>query len=330
MLNKPKIDETDERILTLLLRESRTTFTEIAKDCGISVGAIRMRYERLKRDGVITGEIMQVNPRLIGYNFVANLRIATTLERENEVLEFLRSKPYIVMSDIGPFWKNNIITFIVLPSMEKIARIQEELESNQNVRGLETMFWVETTGMDHTENLVINPTLKKGKTQQKTPAYPAELNFVDVKIDETDRQIARILTWNARTPFKKIAEQLKVSTKNVIQRYSKLRGTLLTLSTITVDLKKLGYNGVANVFIKVSNKSEIPKIYEQILQIPNVIVVIRVIGTYDLQIYVALTDFEDMFMLTKRFHGVSGIDQADFFVHEPFRDWPLNVFGSLL
>ena len=192
------------------------------------------------------------------------------------------------------------------------------------------MFWVETTGMDYTENLVINPELKTGKTEQKNATYPAESNFIETKIDETDRQIAKILTWHARTPFKRIAEQLNVSTKSIIQRYSKLRGSLLTLSTITVDLKKLGYNGVANVFIKVSNKSEIPKIYSQILQIPNVIVVIRVIGTYDLQIYVALADFEDMFRLTKRFHEVSGIDQADFFVHEPFRDWPLNVFGSLL
>jgi len=72
-----------------------------------------------------------------------------------------------------------------------------------------------------------------------------------MKIDATDRRIAKILTWNARTPFKKIAEQLNVSTKSVIQRYSKLRGSLLTLSTVTVDLRKFGYNGIANVFIKV-------------------------------------------------------------------------------
>jgi len=156
LLDKPKIDETDARILKSLLKESRTTFTEIAQDCEISVGAVRMRFERLKREGVITGAIMQVNPRVIGYNFVANLRIATTIEKEKEVLDFLKSKPYTVMSAIGPFWKNNIGTFIVLPSMEKIARIQEELESNRNVRGIETLFWVETTGMDHAENLVIN------------------------------------------------------------------------------------------------------------------------------------------------------------------------------
>lgn len=81
---------------------------------------------------------------------------------------------------------------------------------------------------------------------------------------------------------------------------------------------------MANVCIKVFTKSEIPKIYAQILQIPNVIVAIRIIGTYDLRIWAILADFEDLYKLTQQLRRISGIEQADTFVHEPFRHWPLN------
>jgi DNA-binding Lrp family transcriptional regulator len=70
-------------------------------------------------------------------------------------------------------------------------------------------------------------------------------------------EIAKILSQNSRAQFKKIAEQLNISTKTVINRYKRLRGHVLTLSTITVDLKKLGYNAIATLFMKAVNKSKI-------------------------------------------------------------------------
>ena len=88
-------------------------------------------------------------------------------------------------------------------------------------------------------------------------------------------KIARVLCRKYRTPFKKIAEQLDLSTKTVIQRYRKLRENLFTLSTVTLDLNKLGYKALVNLYIKVSNRSKVTEIYFQLLQIPNVIVIIR-------------------------------------------------------
>jgi len=51
-----KIDEIDAKILKILLSESRTSFTAIAEECKITVTAVRMRYKRLWRDGVINGK----------------------------------------------------------------------------------------------------------------------------------------------------------------------------------------------------------------------------------------------------------------------------------
>ncbi|MCW4018843.1 MAG: AsnC family transcriptional regulator [Candidatus Bathyarchaeota archaeon] len=328
MSDKSKIDETDARILKRLLTEARTTFTEMAKECGISVSAVRVRFERLKKEGIITGEIMQINPKVIGYDFVADLGITTNVEDEEEGVEVLKVNRNTAMSCAAPFWKANIGTFVVLHSIEKLARIQEEIEANPHVKHLDTMIWVETTNMDHTENLVIHPTLTFDRQKPRSSEPPAA-NHACIKIDETDRKIARSLVTDARRPFKKIAEELGISTKNVIQRYSKLRGNLLTLSTITVDLEKLGYSAMANVFVKVSNRSEIPTIYAKIMEIPNVIVTIRLIGQYDLRFMVALKDFEALFKVKEQIRRIQGIEKTEVIIHKPFTKWPLNVFASL-
>jgi Lrp/AsnC family leucine-responsive transcriptional regulator len=121
------IDKTDVKILKLLLGESRTSFTDIAKCCGISVGAVRMRYARLKQTGVVTGEIMQVNPYVLGYKCISDLVIKTTQENEAEVGAFLKTKPYLVQivnaANNYTFWAK-----VMLHDIKELNGIIAELE----------------------------------------------------------------------------------------------------------------------------------------------------------------------------------------------------------
>jgi DNA-binding Lrp family transcriptional regulator len=93
--NRTKIDEVDTKILKTLLKNVRTSFSEIAKDCGMSSNAIRIRFERLKRDGVITGSITQVNPKKLGYGCLAFLLIKAEANEETEVYDFVQKVPNI-------------------------------------------------------------------------------------------------------------------------------------------------------------------------------------------------------------------------------------------
>jgi Lrp/AsnC family transcriptional regulator for asnA, asnC and gidA len=90
-----RIDEIDAKILRILLLESRTSFTDIAAECKITVTAVRMRYKRLWRDGVINGEKMLVNPHCLGYPYIADLGMVASVENEEEVKKLLESKPYV-------------------------------------------------------------------------------------------------------------------------------------------------------------------------------------------------------------------------------------------
>jgi len=327
MHNRKKLDLIDAKILKILLKEARTSFTDISKECQITIGAVRMRYKNMIKAGIINGQIMQVNPQSLGYKCIADIGIITSMDNENKVLEFLKTKNY-VQHILGLFGKYNIAVKVALKDVKQLTGIIDDLESNIYIKHVDAMIWAETINMDHNENLIIKPL---PQDEPILPSKPAQtFSNEEITLDQKDRQIARILTGNARIPFKKIAEQLGISTKNVIQRYKRLQGNLLPLSTVTVDLSKLGYSAMAHNFIKVGNRSKMPEIYAKVLKIPNMVVAIRLIGSYDLFAIAVLEDFEDEFNLRASLRKIPDIERTDTFLNPSFKAYPLNIFNQLI
>ncbi len=324
-----KIDEIDGKILKTLLLESRTSFTDIADECKITVTAVRMRYKRLWRDGVINGEKMLINPHCLGYQHIADLGMITSVENEKEVKRFLESKPYIGEL-VGPMGQYSFYGKVALRDLNKLRDIIEDLEPNSNIKHVDALIWAEAANIEYPQNLIIKPLDQKEPRKIVEP--PSLNNHIQapIDLDDVDRKIAVILSQNSRTPFKNIAAELQISSKTVIQRYKKLRKSLLTLSSVTVNLHKLGYQALANVYIKVSNRSKMADIYATLLQIPNVIVIIRLMGPYDLYCAVPLEDFETLFELNGKIVRIAGVEKAEVYPSGMPPAWPLNLFPSLL
>jgi Lrp/AsnC family transcriptional regulator for asnA, asnC and gidA len=332
---RTKIDETNAEILKTLLKESRTSFTKIAKDCEITVGAVRMRYKRLWKEGVITGEVMQVNPRSLGYQYICDLGITTAVENEKEIMKFLTRKPYIAHM-AGPLGKYNIWAKVAIRKTNDLTEILEDIEGNPQIENVDALIWVEAVNLEYPENLIINSfdmgsKQRNNNNEQNLTRTPTKtMKKTRVKIDETDRKIAIILSQNSRTPFRQIADQLNISTKNVIQRYKRLRKNVLPRSTITIDPNKLGYSTMANVFVKAANRSKLPEIHAQLLQIPNLIVAIRLIGAYDLYATIFLANFQEFFNAKEQIRRMPNIEKTEFILTPIVPEWPLNLFPSLL
>jgi DNA-binding Lrp family transcriptional regulator len=322
-----KISETDAKILKILMKESRTSFTEIAKECKISVSSARTRYSILKKEGIIKGEIIQINPHALGYKCICDIGITTAVGKEREVVESLKENP-LFGNAIGPWGKFNIKVMVALHSIDQLTGILQELESDTRIKTVDTLIWAEATNMDHPENLMINnlPTEREKEEKKKYGKNDPE----ETQFDEIDRKIAKILSEKSRTPASQIGEQLNLSTKSVIQRYKKLRRNLLTLSTLTVDLNKLGYNAMVHAFIKVANKSKMKDIHTQMLQIPNLLVTIKLIGHYDFLTISVVSDFRSYFKLKDQIHAIEGIEKEEIFLWEVFPTWPANLFTKLL
>jgi Lrp/AsnC family transcriptional regulator, regulator for asnA, asnC and gidA len=317
--NRPKIDEIDAKILKILLEESRTSFTDIAKNCGISVGAVRMRYKDLWKKGVINGEIMQVNPFSLKYKHVSLIGIVSSKENEDTVLEFLKRKPFVgsVFKDFG---KYSFAAPVALPTIDGISAILRNFEANPSIKNAQALIFADDVIVEHPENLVIKPF---NGTIPHESFRPKKKEF---KMDEIDRKIVKTLSEKSRTPFRKIAERLGISTKNVIERYKKLRGNVLTLSTITVDLTKLGYNAGASLFIKLATKSKMTEVVNELLQIPNVLTVVKYIGDHDLFTYVVFEDFQAYFKMVSAIKNISNIGCFEMHIVPNPPSWPPNMY----
>jgi Lrp/AsnC family transcriptional regulator, regulator for asnA, asnC and gidA len=309
------------------MKESRTSFTKIAKECNVTVAAIRKRYNRLWKLGVINGEIMIINPHSLGYNCIVNIGIVTDDEDETKVIEFLKSKSYIIFVTRKLFDRVNIDANICLPEFQELHGTLKEMKTNPLIKELIIRFWLKTSNLGYPENLVMTDSNNKIDIE-----YKQKLDLEKkVELDEMDRQVAKILAQNSRIPFTKIARELNISTKNVIQRYRKLRGSVLTQSTITINLKKLGYTMMVFLKLEVADKSQITKIATKLLQIPNVITVIELAGgDYDLFPNIVLRNCSELFRLKEQLNEIQGIKKTTVLLFEPHESFPFNMFASLL
>jgi len=61
------MDQSDLRILHMLLKDSRMSLSKIAKELGISQPAAQKRIEKLKSKGIIIGSTVLLNEKMIGW-----------------------------------------------------------------------------------------------------------------------------------------------------------------------------------------------------------------------------------------------------------------------
>ena len=92
-----KIDNLDKRILSILSKNARIPFKDVAAECNVSRAAIHQRVHRLIDNDVITGSCFDVNPKSLGYSTCTYVGI--TLERGSmykEVVKRLEHIPEVV------------------------------------------------------------------------------------------------------------------------------------------------------------------------------------------------------------------------------------------
>ena len=58
-----QIDSLDRKILSILTKDARTPFLEVARECKVSGAAIHQRVQRLIRFGVISGSQFILEPK---------------------------------------------------------------------------------------------------------------------------------------------------------------------------------------------------------------------------------------------------------------------------
>jgi Lrp/AsnC family transcriptional regulator for asnA, asnC and gidA len=342
---RPKIDEIDIRILKTLLDDPRTSFADIARDSGMSTNTIRIRHKRLKETGVITGATMQINPKSLGYNCIAILNIQTVANEEKSVYEFVKKIPNI-LNAFQPIGKYNIHGMTALKSTDELARTVDCMKANPYVIDVKEYIWVDVVQMDHPKKLVIEPydglqhttKILPKDDNQKPKISPSHVDELAEKkrleesyeLDKIDMAIISILSRNADMPFRKIAKKVGISTQTVIRKYEQMRKSVLPYASITLDMRKLGYIGLGIFYIKTSHKHSTTTVFNELLQIPNLISACKCLRTIDIFATAPFSDLEQLYKVKKEIAKTPGVKEMEIFVDRPFSSWPISPLTRFL
>jgi len=73
--NSSKLDDTDYGILSILMQDAKTPYTEISNRLDISTGTVHARLKKMGDLGLINGTHLSVDYKLIGFDVTAFLGI---------------------------------------------------------------------------------------------------------------------------------------------------------------------------------------------------------------------------------------------------------------
>jgi Lrp/AsnC family transcriptional regulator for asnA, asnC and gidA len=319
--------------LKTLLAESRTSFTELADVCGISVTAVQRRYRRLKKTGIINSENMYLNPVAMGFQSIAEVGIITNFVDREKVVNLLRNIPALQIFNFKDSFetigKYNIYGLVIGRRLDQLTETVEKIDVNPLVRNVDLLIvaepWISAW---HPENLMVDVS----EREKLIRPQKSENKFEQTFLDEIDKVIVKMLMLNSRVPFNKIARKVGISTSTVIRKYKVLRDKkVLNLSSISIDLKKLGYKAIFDSYIKVDKRSNLPQIESQLLEIPNTIFLSKFIGgAYDIRTGTIVADFQDVFRLKKQICSMTQIKTSEFYMNDLVYPWPFDLLGHLL
>lgn len=129
------------------------------------------------------------------------------------------------------------------------------------------------------------------------------------KFDEIDKIILDMLSKNARTAFKDIADECGVSRAAIHQRVQRLTDIgVLTGSGFHINPKKLGYHTCTYIGLSLAKGSMYKEAIEQLKRIPEVVEAHFTTGPYGIIVKLYARDNEHlMALLNERIQEIPGV-----------------------
>ncbi|PVX26457.1 MAG: hypothetical protein CW691_01440 [Candidatus Bathyarchaeum sp.] len=153
------IDKIDAKILRTLLKDARTSFATIAKDCGVSTHTIMKHFRKLQQSGVITGTATITRLKDFGYEFPLAADINVVAGKEKEIMETLQKMQHI-RACVQVIGKYDIHAVFHVENIEEIEKIRDAIKNEKSV--IRVGLTATLSDLSHVpENLLIEPMEKK-------------------------------------------------------------------------------------------------------------------------------------------------------------------------
>jgi Lrp/AsnC family transcriptional regulator for asnA, asnC and gidA len=140
---KKKLDEVDHKILDILIDDTRTAFTDIAKKLGISAGTVHVRVRKLEEAGIIKGSSLVLDYKKLGYNFIAYVGVYLQKTSQTKfVLQRIKEISHVTVAHVTT-GKFNVFCKIRAKDTDHAKDVIFKLDDIEGVYRTETMISME-------------------------------------------------------------------------------------------------------------------------------------------------------------------------------------------
>jgi len=127
----------------MLIENTRTPFTDIAKKLEISAGTIHVRVRKMEEAKLITGSSLIIDYQKLGYSFIAYVGIFLSKTSQTQfVLERINEIPFVTVAHVTT-GKFNIFCKIRAKNTNQAKNIIYKIDDIEGVTRTETMISLE-------------------------------------------------------------------------------------------------------------------------------------------------------------------------------------------
>jgi DNA-binding Lrp family transcriptional regulator len=133
------IDKLDHKILKILLRDSRLSFRQIAKEIKVSTDTVASRFKKLVKNGIILQCSALLDISKLGYK-LATIEIDVESKRCDYVIKKLNQMPEVLMCSrmIGA---SDISVIVKVSSITSLDEIRNKIERLDYVNEVSISIW---------------------------------------------------------------------------------------------------------------------------------------------------------------------------------------------
>jgi DNA-binding Lrp family transcriptional regulator/YHS domain-containing protein len=128
-----KLDETDSRILKILVEDGRRSFREISRRAGVTAPTVEARIKRMKNSGLIRSISLVLDPTKLEQGIGCFLYLRADPGDIEQTAERLGKRPEVrgIYLTTG---EDNLVLRIVVDSLNDLQQLSETLERDYGVK----------------------------------------------------------------------------------------------------------------------------------------------------------------------------------------------------
>ena len=309
------LDVKDRKILYELDYNSRQSNSKIGKKVGLHKNVVNYRIKRMEKNGIISNYYTMVDTFKIGYNslrFYISFQNVTPEKRE-EIIKFFVNNKYTWW--VGSFeGEYDLAVLIWIKDLHDFYGFWEKTLRKYHSYFQKQKFSLYCQLRVFRHSFLMKDDYKKSDRDK----YEITGGGKEVKTDELDFKILELLAVNSRIPTIQIGKKTDSSIDTVINRMKRLENLdVIQGYRVNINYEELGYH-LFKVNVTLNDYSQRGKIINYIRNNPNLIMIDKAIGYYDLELDFLLKNLNHLRIIMDNLTRVFPKEIKNFaFAHDP-------------